>query len=167
MLKKLGFIVLGLLVGIIIGGVGTMAYAGFGLSRGMFMFQDADIIRAEDVATQAYLNESPEIGIWAIENYLNFFESVIKQRTASAKEASDKAQSVFFIATPESRWITYVRLGLLYEKVGNLTKKDEAFQTAAEILGRKTEKEKINDYMINVVKKLDEDFKPLDLEIEQ
>ena len=167
MLKKLGLIALGLLVGIIIGGVGTMAYAGFGLARGMFMLQDTDIIRAEDAATQAYLYESPEIGIWAIENYLDYFESVIEQRTEAIEDTPDEEQSVFLIATPESRWISYVRLGLLYEKVGNIEKKQESFEKAAGLFGRKIEDNAVEEYMTKLVKELDNKFEPIDIESEK
>jgi len=164
--KKLALIVLGLLVGIIIGGIATMAYVGFSLSRGMFMLQDTDIIRVEDAATQAYLNESPEIGIWAIENYLDFFESVINQRTAAVEETNKQPQDAFFIADPKSRWISYVRLGILYEKTGNESKRDESFQRAAELSGSNAD-EDVNEQMIKFIKKLDKNFKPLDFDTEQ
>ena len=139
MLKKIVLFVLGFLAGCIVGGILVMAYCGYTLSRGMFMLQDADILRAEDTATQAYLDESPQIGIWALENYLDFFDAVIEQRTAAIDKMKDEAQSVFPVADPKSRWIGYVRLGLLYEKSGNVPKKDESFQKAAEIFGRKVE----------------------------
>lgn len=164
MLKKLGLIALGLLVGIIIGGVGTMAYAGFGLAHGMFMLQDTDIIRAEDAATQAYLNESPEIGIWAINNYLDYFESVIYQRTEAIEKTNKQAQEVFLIADPKSRWISYVRLGLLYEKLGNDAKKKESFEKAADLFGQEVKDGTVEEYMTKVVKQLDKNFNPIDME---
>ena len=152
MLKKLGLVAIGFLVGFIVGGLGVMAYSGYTLAQGMFMLQDMDLSRAEDTATQAYFNESAETGIWALENYLDYFETVIGQRT----ESVDEPKSVFLLVDPHLRWISYVRLGLLYEKKGDMAMRDKTFEKAVTLLGLKAEDTNINE-MINAVKKHDEE----------
>jgi hypothetical protein len=158
MLKNIGLVISGLLVGIVIGCIVTMAYGGCVLSRGMFLLQDGDIIQLEEAATEAYLHQSPEVGIWAIENYLSFFDSVIERRTvAIADEQGESTDDVFILATPKLRWISYARLALLYEKTGKLTKRDDCFQKAVEILGPKKEGEQESrEIMFKVVKEWDE-----------
>ncbi|MCD6175214.1 MAG: hypothetical protein J7K65_05530 [Planctomycetes bacterium] len=113
------------------------------------------------------MDKSPQIGIWALENYLDFFNAVIDQRTDEIDKTTNEAQSVFMFTDPKLRWISYVRLGLLYEKLGNETKKDESFQKATEIFGRKVKEGKVDDFMIKVVEGLDKDFEPFDFEAEQ
>ena len=91
--KKIVLFALGLLTGCVIGSIIVMAFYGYRLSRGMFMLQDMDIVMAEDSATEAYLNESPEIGIWALENYFDFFNVVIEQRTEN--QTTDEVENFF------------------------------------------------------------------------
>jgi len=167
MLKKIGLIALAFLAGILLGGVGTMAYSGYTLAHGMFILQDMDLSRAEDSATQAYLNESAEVGIWALEHYLDFYEAVIKQRTEAIEGTSEEAKKVFLFADPNLRWVTYIRLGILYEKVGDMSKRDISFEKAKELFGAKAEDENINEQMIKIVKKFDEKIKLNEFETNQ
>lgn len=155
MLKKIGLVALGLAVGLLIGGVGVMAHYGYSLARGMIMLQEADLVRAEEAATQAYLNEAPEVGIWAMEDYLAFFEDVIAQRMAAVEEKHAQGD-VFVLARPEMRWVSYVRLALLYEKADDHAKRDEAFQKAAAIFDKEVTEGTVEDYMREFVHKWDE-----------
>lgn len=156
MLKKLGLVALGLVVGLLIGGVGVMAHYGYSLARGMFMLQETDLVRAEESATRAYLNEPPEVGIWALEDYMAFFEEVIAHRMTAVEEEQDAERDVFLMARPEMRWVSYTRLALLYEKAGNEAKRDEAFQKAAAIFDKEVTEGTVEDYMRKFVQKWDE-----------
>ena len=151
MLKKIGLLVLVFLTGCIVGGIIVMACYGYRLSRGMFVLQDMDIVRSENTATEAYLSELPEIGIWALNNHLDFFDDVIEQRTAGG----DEAENVFIFMEPKLRWLSHVRLGLLYEEIGNEEKSDESFRKAAELFGPELEPGKYDEKMVKIVKEWD------------
>lgn len=165
MLKKIILFALGLLTGCVISSIIVMALYGYRLSRGMFMLQDMDIIMVGEAAREAYLSEDPEIGIWALENYLGFFNVVIEQRTTN--QTTDEVEDFFVLATPGLRWTSYIRLGLLYEKVGNEKKRDESFQEAGKLFKEEYDASKNIERMIKFVNKQDEDFKPYDFEAKQ
>ena len=153
MLKKILFALIFIVVGGVLGGIGATTYSGYYFVRGMFMLQDNDIIRMEIAATDAYFNESPEVAIWAMERYLDFFNEVVEQRITAIETTKDRSKD-FFIVTPGERWISYVRLALLYEKTGNDAKAAQCFQAAADIKG--WDIEKCKEPMIELIRKLDE-----------
>ena len=135
-----------------------MAYFGRELSGAMFMLHDAELIRNEDSAIQAYLNESPEVGIWALKNYIKAMNRVIKERKV------DNNQPFFMMIEPESTLrFAYVRLALLYEKTGNDLKRKENFEKAFEYCeSMKMKRELLEEKLIELVTKLDSQFNPLD-----
>jgi len=158
MKKIVGFTFLGLVIGIILGNIFTMAYYGHKIAKGMFMLQEVELIRNEDVAIQAYLNESPEIGIWALENYIDAINWFIKER-----EVENNKHLFLMISPKVTLKYAYVRLALLYEKIGNDLKRKENFEKAFEYCNSTNiKKELLEERLVQVVTKLDGEFKPLD-----
>ena len=156
--KTIAFTITGLVIGIGLGSIGSIAYLGRELATDMFMLHDAELIRTEDAAIKAYLNESPEIGIWALENYINTMNRVFKER-----EIEDN-QHVFVLLKPKTTLrYAHVRLALLYEKTGNDLKRKENFEKAFEYCDSvKIEREHLEEKLIEIVTKLDSQFEPLD-----
>ena len=158
MKKTIAFTIIGLLIGIGLGCIFTMVYLGHKLAIGMFMLQETELIRNKDDAIQAYLNESPEVGIWALENYINTINRVIKEREIE----NNKHFFVMISPEPTLRY-AHVRLALLYEKTGNDLKRKENFEKAFEYCdSMKIEREFLEERLIQIVTKLDSQFKPLD-----
>lgn len=133
MLKKIGFAVFFFIVGGAVGIFGTMIYSGCIMARGMFILQEMDIIRAEQIAIHAFEKESAQRAIWATEYYIDFFDSALKERTTALEKESLKQDDVLIVMNPKSKWLHYIRLGLLYEEIGNQEKKEELFRQAAQI----------------------------------
>lgn len=152
MLRKIIFALVFIVVGALIGGFGAMAYTGYGLAHFMLMVQDMDIARAQEWAFDAYMNEPPETGIWVMEKYLNYFDELIESRWSVAGDKTEK-KKLFGLTRPESRWIDYVRLAILYETIGDMENRDQCIQKAVEIRG--VVGENIDEIMINMVRKLD------------
>ncbi len=156
--KTIALTILSLVIGIGIGIIFCIAYFGPKLARSMFILQETELVRNEDSAMQAYLNESPEVGIWALENYINSLNQVIKER-----EIEDN-QHVFFMVKPKiTLRYAHVRLALLYEKTGNDLKRKENLEKAFEYCdSMKIERELLEERLIEVVTKFDSQFEPLD-----
>lgn len=156
--KTIAFTIIGLVIGIVLGSIGSMAYLGPTLTRAMFLLHETELFRNEDSAIQAYLNESPEVGIWALENYVNTMNQVIKER-----EIEDN-QHVFVLIRPKiTLRYAHVRLALLYEKTGNNLKRKENFDKAFEYCdSMKIERELLEERLIEVVTKFDSQYQPLD-----
>jgi hypothetical protein len=156
--KTIVFTITGLVIGIGLGIIGSMAYLGRELARGMFMLHDMELVRNENSAIQAYLNESPEVGIWALENYIKAINRVIKER-----EIEDNQQAFFIVQPKVTLRYAHVRLALLYEKTGNDSKRKENFEKAFEYCdSMKIEREHLEKKLIELVAKLDSQFEPLD-----
>jgi hypothetical protein len=153
MIKKIGFALLFILIGIITGGVSVSALYGYKLSRVMFFLQEADIVRVEEAASEAFEKESPEVGIWALEFYLDFFDEIIKQRLSSVENETDNEKDVFLITNPKDRFFNYAKLALLYDKIGNEAKRDDNLRKAAEGWG-KADDEKYKEDLLECMEKM-------------
>jgi hypothetical protein len=161
MKKIIIFTVIGLLIGMGLGSVVTIAYLGHKLAKSMFMLQEVELIRSESDAIEAYLNEPPEIGIWAFENFINAMNRVIKERRETAGE------EYFFLIVNHKDTLKYahVRLALLYGKAGNDLKRKENLEKAFEYCDSvKIEEELLEERLIKAVTKLDSEYKSLDEE---
>jgi len=158
MKKTIAFTIIGLVVGIGLGIIFSAAYFGPPLAGSMFLYQEAELVRNEDAAIQAYLNESPEVGIWALESYIKAMNRVIKEREVEHRKH-------FFVMIKPEPTLTYahVRLALLYERIGNDLKRKENLEKAFEYSSSmKIERELLEERLIRIVTKLDSHFKPLD-----
>jgi len=125
MLKRIGFIVLSAVVGFILGWVSNMAYSGYNLAGAMFMLQEYEILNQRESAEDAYFHQSPEVAVWALENYCTTIEEVKKQRGPVADSES------FVLLTPEiDLTFSHVRLGKLYGQLGNADKSQYHFDQA-------------------------------------
>jgi hypothetical protein len=158
MKKTIALTILSFVIGIGLGIIGTIAYSGYELARGMFILQDMELMSDENCAIQAYLNEAPEVGIWALENYIKAIKRVMKERKV------DNNKPYFFMIEPEPTLrFAYVRLALLYEKTGDDSKRKENFEKAFEYCdSMKIEREHLEEKLIEIVTKLDSQFEPLD-----
>ena len=148
-------LVIGFVIGIVLGSIGSMTYLGPKVARGMFLLQETELVRNEDSAIQAYLNESPEVGIWALENYMN---QVMKER-----ETEDNKYLFVLIRPKTTLRFAHVRLALLYEETGNDLKRKENLDKAFEYCDSiKIEREILEKKLIELVAKVDSQFEPLD-----
>lgn len=145
-------LVIGLVIGIGLGSIGSIAYLGPKLAKGMLSLQETELVRNEESAIQAYLNESPEVGIWALENYINSINQVMKER-----EVEDNQHLFFLIRPTMTLRLAHVRLALLYEKTGNDLKRKENLDKAFEYCDSIKEKK-----LIELLIKDDSQFRPLD-----
>jgi len=127
--KIISFTFLGLVLGIIVGVIATVFFIVPDMVKSMFMLQEYEFIRNEDTAIEAYLNEPPEIGIWALQNYINSINQALNDR------GLEKAHASFFLISPKnSLGFAHARLALLYEKKGDELKKDEHTSKAFEYI---------------------------------
>lgn len=158
MKKIIVFTFLGLVIGIGLGGIFTMTYYGHKVAKAMFMLQEVELIRNKDAAIQAYLNESPEIGIWVLENSISAINRLIKEREI------ENNKHLFLMISPKATLRdAYVRLALLYEKIGNDLKRKENLEKAFEYCNSTNiERGLLEERLIQTVTKLDSKFKPLD-----
>ena len=71
---------LAFLVGVVIGIIANMGFSTWKMARGMFCLQDVGLSQFGAFATQAYLNEPPEVGIWDLTNHIKEVNRVLKER---------------------------------------------------------------------------------------
>jgi len=156
--KTIAFTITGLVIGIGLGIIGSITYLGRELATNMFILHDMELAMNENSTIQAYLNESPEVGIWALENYIKTMNRVIKERKV------DNNQPSFMMIRPEPTLrFAHARLALLYEKTGNDLKRKENFEKAFEYCeSMKMKRELLEEKLIELVTKLDSQFKPFD-----
>ena len=159
MKKVIIFTFIGLLLGFGLGVVSNMVYIGYKISSTMFVLQEVELLLNEEAAIKAYLNEKPEVGIWAIENFINALNRVIEERREAGND------EYFFMIGDRKEILKYdhVRLALLYEKTGNDLKRKENFEKAFEYCGsNEIEKELLEDRLIKTVTQLDSEYIALD-----
>jgi len=152
MLKKIGFALLFVFIGIIIGGALVSALYGYKLSRMMFILQETDIMEVEEAANDAFEKESPEVAIWALEFYLDFFDEIIKQRSSAVENETDNEKDVFLIVNPKDRFFNYAKLAVLHDEIRNKVKRDESLMKAAEMRGR-ADDEKFKEDLLQFMRK--------------
>jgi hypothetical protein len=141
MLKKIGLIILILLVGFGLGWLSNMVYSGYYTARGMFLLQEADLCELGMAAEDAYFHQSPEIAVWALEHYCTAVEKVWEQRASATED-----KKPFTLLTSDFDLIyAHTRLGKLYGQMGNAEKSQLHFDQAlthAKAANRKTIKTK-------------------------
>jgi len=152
MLKKIVFAFVFIVIGALIGGVGVMAAMGHHMSRGMLMLQEWDLIKIQDAAEDAYKNQPPEVGIWALNFYLDFFDGIIEQRIDAVGDEDYKDEDVFLFSYPGDKWLSYVQLAVLYDRLGDTENRDEAIQKAKEI--RFFKAENADEEMMKLIDKM-------------
>ena len=128
MKKTILFTLLGLVIGIIIGGIGVVAYCGSGfegLVKTMLMVQEKEIAEMKIDATKAYHEQPPEVAIWALENYIDNLNTLKEERTQNGTEAP-----YIFLTPDRSLVFSHARLGQLYKKLDNAEKSKYHFAQA-------------------------------------
>jgi tetratricopeptide (TPR) repeat protein len=125
MWKKIGLVILYLVIGCVLGGTLSMAYLGHNLATGMFMLQEKEIFKIGEAAEEAYYNEPNEVAVWALENYVKILNELKKER------APAKTKNPYFILSPDiDSVLAHARLGKLYKQMGNAEKSSHHFEQA-------------------------------------
>ncbi len=92
----------------------TVIYSGFSLANNI----SADFLLNElDISYKKYVNSSPEMAIYAMESVIRLQES-------------DRSSELLHKTGPNSLALSYLRLGLLYEKSGLNRAADNVFDKA-------------------------------------
>ena len=125
MKKTIIFTLLGLLVGLAIGFVVTLAFFGETEATGMLMIQEKELFEMEEAAIEAYHDQPNEVAIWALENYINALNRLIEERGIAEVE-----NPYMFLVPVESLAFDHTRVGLLYRKMGNVEKSKYHFEQA-------------------------------------
>jgi len=151
MKKTIIFSLLALVIGIVTGLVGGIAYFGPGMARSMFMFQEAEVVRFEEAAVDAYHNQPTEVAIWALEYNINTMNMFKEQR------ASADTEDPYVLLTPDiSLVFSHARLSQLYKKLNNEDKYKYHVEKAIAI-NNDTRKYKIDteEKLIDIINRLD------------
>jgi tetratricopeptide (TPR) repeat protein len=125
MWKKIGLIVLCLVVGCILGAILSMAYSGHKLATGMFMLQEKEIFEMGEAVEEAYYSQPNEVAVWALENYIKILNELKEERSPA------KVENPYFILSPDTDLaFAHTRLGKLYKQMGNDEKSRYHFEQA-------------------------------------
>lgn len=125
MWKKIGLVVLGLVIGCVLGGILSMAYFGHTLATGMFMLQEKEIFKMGEAAEDAYYNQPNEVAVWALENYIKILNELKEERS------HEEAENPYFMLSPDTDLVfAHARLGKLYKQVGYDEKSRYHFEQA-------------------------------------
>jgi hypothetical protein len=153
--KTAGFTFLAFLAGLIIGAVANMAFSTSKIAKMMFCLQDVELSQFGAFATQAYLNESPEVGIWDLTNHIKEVNRVLKER--------DNPNAYLFVPLQQYLMEDHVRLALLYEKMGDNLRRQDNIEKALECYRSAHHNREITEEkLIQVVLELDKDSEPLE-----
>ena len=125
MWKKIGLVVLGLVVGCVLGVFLSMAYLGRTIATGMFLLQEKEVLNIGKAAEDAYYNEPNEVAVWALENYIKTLNELKEERKPA------KVKNPYFILTPDiDLFLAHARLGKIYKQMGNDEKSRYNFEQA-------------------------------------
>lgn len=125
MWKKIGLIILCLAIGCVLGGILSMAYFGHTLATGMLMLQEKEIFKMGEAAEDAYYNQSNEVAVWALENYIKILNELKEERSHA------EAENPYFILSPDADLVfAHARLGKLYKQMGYVKKSRYHFEQA-------------------------------------
>jgi hypothetical protein len=152
MWKKVVLAVVCLIIGFISGYIFVMAHEMPPIAKMMFMLQEKEIIEMEDAAKLAYHNESNEVAIWALENYIQTLDKVKKERS------STKAENPYVILLPtQSLVFAHTRLGQLYKNMGNTEKSKYHFEQAISYAKSIKMPWETEESLLSVLSELDKD----------
>ena len=125
MWKKIGLIILCLVIGCILGGVLSMAYLGHNLATAMFMLQEKEIVEMGEAVEDAYYSQPNEVAVWALESYIKTLNKVKEERGHAGVE------DPYLILSPDTDLVfAHARLGKLYKQLGNDEKSQSNFEQA-------------------------------------
>jgi hypothetical protein len=125
MWKKIGLVVLGLVIGCVLGVVLSMAYSGHTLATVMAFFQEKEIIDMGQAAEDAYYNEPNEVAVWALTRYIKTFNELKEERRSA------KVKNPYFMLAPGiDLFIAHARLGKIYKQMGKAEKSKYHFEQA-------------------------------------
>lgn len=125
MWKKIGLIVLCLVIGCVLGVVLNTAYLGHKVARAMFLLQEKEIFKIGEAAEDAYYNQPNEVAVWALENYVKTLNDLKEERGHAGVE------NPYIILSPDTDLVfAHARLGKLYKQMGNAEKSEYHFKQA-------------------------------------
>ncbi len=114
MWKKIGLVILGIVIGCVLGVVLSMAYWGRTIATGMFLLQEKEVLNIGKAAEDAYYNEPNEVAVWALENYIKILNNIKEERK------SINVKNPYFILSPDTDLLfAHARLGKIYKQMGN------------------------------------------------
>ena len=152
MKKTIIFTLLGFVIGLALGYIVTMAFAGYKIASVMFMLQEKEIIKMEEVAIQAYYNEPNEVAVWALENHIKTLNRLIEERSTA-----DVENPYVFLTPIQSLAFAHTRIGELCKKMGDVEKSKYHFEQAiVHIKNTNLKFIKTEEDLINFVNNLDQ-----------
>ena len=152
MWKKIGLVILGLVIGGVLGSVGTMAYCGYSLAKCMFMLQEKEILRIGERAEEAYHNQPNEVAAWALTSYIETLKELKEERSVAESE------NPYLLLTPDRDLVfAHGRVGQLYKEMDNAEKSRYHFKEALSYCSSNGPKFiKTEADLMNYINKLDE-----------
>lgn len=125
MWKKIGLVVLYLVIGCALGGILSMAYSGHTLATSMFMLQEKEIYKMGEAAEEAYYNQPNEVVVWALASYIKVLNELKEERSHA------EVENPYFILSPDTDLVfAHARLGRLYKQMGSAEKSRYHFEKA-------------------------------------
>jgi hypothetical protein len=126
--KKIGSVVLCLVIGCILGAIPSIVYLGHKvpkLATMMFMLQEKEISQMGIAAEDAYYNQPNEVAVWALESYIKTLNNLKQERSLT------RIKNPYFILTPDTDLVfAHARLGKLYKQMGDAEKSQYHFEQA-------------------------------------
>jgi len=125
MWKKIGLVVLGIVIGFVSGFILSMAYSGHTMATGMIFFQEKEIVDMGQAAEDAYYNEPNEVAAWALTTYIKTFNELEKERLPA------KVKKPYFMLAPHmDLFLAHARLGKIYKQMGKAEESRYHFEQA-------------------------------------
>ena len=103
----------------------TLAYYGHDITNAVFLLQEEEIVKMEEAAHAAYIEEPPAVAVWALENYVDTVERLKQEREAG------RSDNPYLVLTPDASLVmAHARLALLHHNLRDETKSDYHLEEA-------------------------------------
>ncbi len=147
MKKKIILLVSTFIIGLIVGSIGVAIYFGNTINKTGDISSLLYVTDLEDRALQAYKNEKPEIGIWALKNLAQVLERNLEIKPETKSTQTDLV-------------LTYGRLAIKLKTIGDMPGYEENLNKSVSILQQVSPEDNHTEQaIIDLVNKADEAIK--------
>jgi len=109
------------IVAMVVTGLASYVYHGKVFAEILLLQKTLELHQSEEKSFEAYENEQPEIGVWALENHLEFIQELDDIDYPKEKELQLNSM------------LTHARLGRLWSKLGDTEKESREVQESLRI----------------------------------